>query len=610
MPIPPPPPLWWNPTRMDAIRKALAEGDPRLDFLLAQTRAKNEGGEEDGCYALEPKAVCAWLDEDAETANEVLRKWSELAQSVPNNNLGEAGWALSGAVILDILSDLVNDLVRDEAVRVLWQLVKKLRMPTTGNPHVVTNNWWAVTHGGALCAALAAGRFSSPETPGADPDAVAWAYGRLQAFAQHFGPSGLYHEGLGYIRYTSIFLLAAITAARAQGLEDLLETFPNLRQMLPSLYAALIARENRDDNVNARPQSGGSLSWNDMGTGAGCSAVDHMGMAIAPPHLQPSLKAWFDHALGEKAQHPSLGGHHSCVPMAWAFYPYDLPAPDFIDLPTRVCDSRQGFWVVRNRYADENDVVFGLYAKHSHAGGHAHEDAGSIRLAAFGYDWICGPGQARTARSGQSVAFPDSFPQKTPNLAFMNFQENLDTGIRAGIDMRKTSGAYHERYLGLDWSPAGSSTLALAMLDQIDDHLKRPWHWHWIFDPKLQGEIEPDQRGVILRAPNGMCARIRFLAAKPDSLTLGELPASQRTYASGNTEHYRGKPCIQARFAPSDHLSIFVVAAWQLHEPPEISGDLHDIRLAGAQWPRPFGAAIPSGFIPNLSPGPSQHSAP
>ena len=610
MSLPPPPPLWWNPSRMSAIRQALADGDPRLDFLHAQTRARVDGGEEDGCYALEPKAVCAWLDKDSETANDVLRKWNDLARRVPNNNLGEAGWALSGSVMLDILSDLADEATRNETVRVLWQLVKRLRTPTTGNPHVVTNNWWAVTHGGALCAALAAGRFSTPDTPGADPDAVPWAFGRLKAFAQHFGPSGLYHEGLGYIRYTSIFLLAALTASRSQGLEDLLETFPNLRHMLPSLYAATLDRENLDDDVTAKPKSGGSLSWNDMGTGAGCSAVDHMGMAIAPTRLRPSLKAWFDQALGEKARHPSLGGHHACVPMAWAFYPYDLPPPDSLELPTRVCDSRQGFWIVRNRYQDENDVVFGLYAKHSHAGGHAHEDAGSIRLAAYGYDWICGPGQARTARGGQSVAFPDTFPQKTLNLAFMNYQETLDTGIRAGIDMRKTSGAYHERYLGLDWAPEGSCPLALAMLDQIDDHLKRPWHWHWTFDARLQAEIDPDREGVTLRAPNGMCARIRFLAAKPESLTLAELPASQRTYASGNTEHYRGKPFIQAKFAPADHLSIFVAAAWHPDAPPEISGDLQNISLAGTNWPRPLGAAVPSTFTPNLSPGPSQNSAP
>lgn len=604
-------PLWWNPDRMEAVRQALAEGDPTLKFFETQTRARTSGGEEEGCHGMEPRAVVAWLDGDRDEASRLLATWRELAAVKPTSNLGEAGWALSGAALLDVLDTLVEPDAREATARVLWNLVAKLRVPTKGNPHVVTNNWWAVTHGAALCAALAAERASTPSTPGRDPDAVAWAYGRLRAFCSHFGPTGLYHEGLGYIRYTSIFVFSAAMAARSQGVGDLLAEFPNLAQMVPSLYTATIAREYVDDTHGASPKSGVSLSWNDMGMGAGVSAVDHIGLSLAPRDLQPALCAWFDRAFGRKAAHPTIGGHHANVPMAWAFHPFGLPDADPATLPTRVHDTRQGLLFARNRWRDANDIVFGLYTKATHGGGHAHSDAGSIRLEAFGQSWIAGPGQARTRPEGQSIVWPgDALEAKRQNNAYLNFHEDLPTGLRVSVDLRKSSGAYHERLLALDWSPPGQTKLAMLLMDHVDDHLDtRAWNWSWTHGREIQGEIESDGLGFILRAESGGTLRLRFLGAKPETLEISALPSSQRTYSGGNTETYAGKPVLQARFAPAKHLSILVAAVWSDGEPAELSGDIEALTINGEPWTRPFGAMLPRSFQPGASPGPSQFSA-
>lgn len=607
------PPLWWDPQHLAKAREALANGDPDWVFLESQTRARKSGGEEDGSHGLEPRAVCAWLDGDANAAAEILAQYRSYSEQEPSSNLGDAAWAMSGAILLDILADLVSKADRDATAAVLWMRCHRLHVPTRGNPHIVTNNWWAVTHGGALCAALAATRYGSPDTPGFHADAVPLLLGRIRAFCNHFGPSGLYHEGLGYIRYTCIFLLAAITACKSQGTADLLADFPNLRNLLPSLYAATTARTFVDDDVDALPKSGASLSWNDMGTSAGLSAVDHIGIAIAPEERQPALNAWFHRAFGREAPHPNIGGHHGCVPMAWAFRPVGLPRPQAINLPTDVQDARQGFWIARNQYQDAQDIVFGLYAKHSHAGGHRHEDAGSIRLEAFGTNWIAGPGQARSQKVGQTIMFPVDPQEKTDNLAFLNFQERRPHGLIAGMDMRKTSGAYHERYVACNWQPSAAGPLALALFDQIDDHKNRDWQWTWTFAQHLQAEIDADGRGVVLRdpdTPGSMTAHIRFLLAQPATLEIRELPESKRTYAAGNTVHYRGKPYIHATFAAEPHLPVLAVAAWHANTPMEISGDLFKVTLGGHTWSRPFGAAIPRGFQPGRSPGPSQHAAP
>lgn len=608
--------LWWTAARRAEIRAALAAGDISARFLEEQTRARAVPGDdvEKGGLGLEPRAVIAWLEDDVEEAEAVVRAWAAFSVHGPKSNLGEAGWALTGASLLDVVFDLVSPEVRREAAEALWRLVSVLRVPTVGNPHVVTNNWWAVTHGGVLCAALAATRAAGPDCAGYDADAVSWALGRLRPFCHHFGPTGLYHEGLGYIRYTCIFLFPALLAARSQKIADLLLEFPNLRHTLPSLYAATAARMYQDDSHGTEAKFGASLSWNDMGTGAGVTVVDHIGLAIALEACRPSLKAWFDVLSGPESPLPCIGGHHGCIPLAWAFHPLELPKPKQMVLPTEVMDSRQGLWFWRNRYQDENDVVFGMYAKATHGGGHAHRDAGSVRLEAFGTDWIAGPGQARTERKGQSIAFPAEGEEPKVNLGAFHFQESLEDGLRAGMELRKTSGSYHERLIGLRCAPdqgmPQAPALVLAMADIVDDHHEREWSWTWTFSAGLEAKLDEDGAGARLCRADGMCVWIRFLSARPVQLEVLELPESRRTFSGGKKETYRGKPYLHARFAAEKHLVMFAAAVWGDESalvPP--SGDIHELDPGhGGKWTRPFGAALPPGFRPGVSVGPAQNS--
>jgi len=601
------PRIWWQAARETELRTALAENEPTAVFLLEQTRLQlAEVDYEKGFMGIEPRVMLAWLEGDAAEADTQMRQWCETARTKPNSNLGEAGAALTGAVLLDVSWSQLTPETRREVAAVLWELVAKLRVPTRGNPHIVVNNWWAVTHGAALCAALSARRVE--DAPGADVDAVPWALGRLRAFCEHFGPSGLYHEGLGYIRYTAMFVLSAVLAAQAAGEADLLALYPNLRHMLPSLYAATVPRQVLDDNVISEPRYGATLSWNDMGQGVGASCVDHIGLAIAPPELQADLKAWHDLLMGRKSRTPSIGGHHANVPLAWAVHPLGLPEGDPARLPCRVQDSRQGFFFWRDGYKSEADVVLGVYAKATFPGGHKHEDAGSLRLDAFGSDWIAGPGQARGQRVGQSVAYPEEPPKE--NLGYFNFLESSESGFRLSMELRKSSGAYHERLLALDRHPGGDAAMALALLDVMDDHKTRDWHWGWTFGKELEASLHADQLGCTFAAPTGWFLHLRFLAARPETLFLEELPESTRTFSGGNVEIYRGKPVLRARFAPQPHLAVFVAGVWSREPVMDLRGDVHEIHFQGGAWTRPFGAALPNGFVAGTSLGPSQHSRP
>jgi len=296
-----------------------------------------------------------------------------------------------------------------------------------------------------------------------------------------------------------------------------------------------------------------------------------------------------------------------CVPMAWAYMPLGLPEVGEILLPTCVSDSRQGFWFWRDGYRGPDDVVFGVYSKATHAGGHVHDDAASMRIDAFGVDWMTGPGQARPQRRGQSVFYPLG-DDKNTNRSYFNYFEDRADGFLFSIDLRKASGAYHERLVSVRQSPAPGVDLAMLMLDVVDDHRQRDWMWGWTFARNLTPEVDGDGAGLRLLSACGRVLHLRFLEAKPVEIEIQHLPGSQRTYASGHTERYEGKPLISARFAAEPHLVVLVSAVWSLAKAQRVSGGVHEVELGEVSWTRPFGAALPRNFCPGVSSGPSQNS--
>ena len=126
-------------------------------------------------------------------------------------------------------------------------------------------------------------------------------------------------------------------------------------------------------------------------------------LALIPDEEAGSHISWFDrmhgHASPDKEFGPYCGGRY----YAAVSYPYNSkPCEPGDHLPKKVCDSRQGLWIARDRYQDQDDAVLGAYARATHVGGHSHHDAGSVRLMALNHDWIIGGGQARGNAEWQS----------------------------------------------------------------------------------------------------------------------------------------------------------------------------------------------------------------
>ena len=270
-------------------------------------------------------------------------------------------------------------------------------------------------------------------------------------------------------------------------------------------------------------------------------------------------------------------------------------------LPTHFTDSRQGLGLFRNRYQDGDDAIVGAYARVTHVGGHAHDDAGSLRCMALSHDWIVGGGQGRGEAEYQSIVTAVDSPRAKPfGCGAVIADESGSAGGVFGMDLRRPTIGYAERWLAVDFSGVGGATVTLAILDAIDDHLSRDWHWNLAFGTDLAASLHADGAGFDLAAADGARGMVRFLGPRPADLTLHRMRDSRRTYQGGSTELYPGGPFVQARFPHTAHTVIYAVMTIARGTPPtpESAGGL-DVRLGSHLfWRRPYGAAIPSVFDP------------
>jgi len=427
---------------------------------------------------------------------------------------------------------------------------------------------------------------------------IAWARSRVRAFLLHHGDRGLYHEGLGYQMYPAAFWLPFVLACRSFDGLDYLADLPNLRQMGPSLYAAVAARPA------AGERRGVKLVWNDDNAEWHNSAVPVLMMHIAPPAQAGALRWMYDRlngARGDAQFGPDFAGWFFSL----LYYPYDAPSADPNGLlPLHLTDSRQGLTIVRDRYRDGDDAILGAYARVTHVGGHAQDDAGSVRLMALGHDWITGGGQARGQAEFQSIVTPsDGSRQRKPlGCGAIVCDERTEAGAVFGMDLRRPSVAYAERWVAVDYSRRGGAEAVLALLDLVDDHNQREWDWNLSFEAGLEPRLLDDGAGFDLRAADGAVLQARFLGLRPASLSVERMPDTERKYQSGHRVSYPGGPYLRAHFSKCVHLGIYVVMTVARGTAPvTVGGEGLAVTVGAWTWERPFGAAIPAVFKPGES---------
>ncbi len=603
------PSLWYTNADAARLRALVAQGEPTAAALFAESeKLLRQAVPETVQYKdlkeqsfLDACCIHYLVTGEVESARKLYDYIMEMTAVWPIGELQQGSWAL----VISVAHDVCYSGWTTEQQLVVTKLLVKLArcqreiIPESGNPHSVTNNHWAVAHASSCIAAMAAHGHPCDEDGNLWDmrEDIDWARGRTVAFMMHHGDQGLYHEGLGYQCYPATFWLACMLAVKKYDGIDLLQRFPNLRNMAASLYSSAAARPTVSDSDGTVNGIGMKLSWNDDGLGWTTSSAAINMVAIAHPEQRGALRWMFDHLSGVAADRKFCPGW-----AGWLFtfvnYPYDVPAvdPNGI-LPNHLTDTRQGLSITRNRYQDADDAIFGCYARVTFVGGHAHDDAGSVRFMALGHDWIMGGGQARGDAIWQSIVTPTDGSRANPKgLGAIIWDEVTDAGVQFGMDLRRPSNAYAERYVAVDYSGACGSPAAVALLDVIDDHIGRDWDWNMTFEPGLVPELLPD--GFTLTAADGATLNARFLGVQPAEIELRRTPDSARTFQSGSQSVYPGRPYICAHFPFRENVAIYVVLTVQRGPAPEITlAHNLDVQLGEHRWQRPFGAAIPPNYI-------------
>ncbi len=567
--------------------------DPEaLAYRDALSNPANAPSESDTCLF----RVCrAWLDQNADEAAAGVEALLGKHTGDNRSDLSRGGETLALCQALDYGDALLPAPLRKRLVSRICEYAHSFTRIGQGNPHIITNNWYMITHGACLLACVTAHGEEGVDGPVDLSDLEAWALGRFRAFCGHFGNAGLYHEGTGYIHYTLSMLLPALVAVRNRRGIDIADEFPQLRLFLRSILCCTAALPSRNPGEPPIPSM---LDWNDAGRGCGGLNPYLPALDISLPQDKGALREVLRRLIGVAG-----GNDYHCsyrgLPLALALHPFDIPAQDPNGiLPTHAFDTRQGLGFWRSEWAQGRESVFGWYARSTHAApGHNHDDAGSIRLMANGRSWICGGGQARDKALWQSViTHPDTADRPKPRPYAYPFTRRLDAkGGVIGIEMRQVLQSYAERYLS--WRSDLGFPFCLALLDQVDDHKSppRPWTWNLSFPNDLKPESDDDGRGFRLIDPDFGTLHCRFLLDAPDELNFGAMPDSQRTYSGGGTVHYPGDGVVSALFRDRGRLAILaVLVIVPPGEPaPALSWENGDIRLTESRlWQRPFAGAI------------------
>ncbi len=610
------PRLWFTPQDIQAVRRRVEDGDPtaadiyRLAGELADTDVAQltvtdadgrESIEDEMHRHLQAYVVAYVVTGEATYANrayEYLRIYAWEQQG----NLGRGSQSLMTALAMECCYEGWTVPQRLEITNRLVELHNSFhRVGSGGDPHHVVNNHWAVNHAGAAIAAMAAHGLPRDEQGNTWDltDEVRWARNRVRPFLGHHGNAGLYHEGLGYMVYPSCFWLPMLLGSRRFDGTDLLSEYPQLANFGPSLYSVATTRPTVSDSNKEAEGHGMMLSWNDSGLSWSMANPQLLAISIAPPALRGALRWMYDRLNGH------LGGRNYSLRWGgWIFsllcYPYEVePEHPQGVLPLQVLDSRQGLAFFRNRYRDGEDTVLGTYAKTTFVGGHRQDDAGSVRLAALGHDWIVGGGQARGAAEYQSVLMPANGSRAGDPLgkgAVMYYDGDCGGGV-IGLDLRGVNVGYCERWLATDFGGHGSADSLVAMMDLVDDHAGRDWVWNLSHMRDLAMTPHQDRAGFDLDAPDGAWMRVKLLGAAPRLLEQRRMPDSERTFQNGIRVEYPGLPYVHVEFDHTPHLNVLAVMAIGRGEKPSITpaGGV-DVQVGDFLWRRPFGVAVPADY--------------
>lgn len=406
-----------------------------------------------------------------------------------SKGLTRAGGVLRVAMAYDACSDAWTEanrtLVSQKLLSAADNLMKSMG---AGANTQLANNWQAVRYAGAGLAYLACDELGTAEKAKA-------AYDLLKKhLVANLGDNGWNPEGIGYTQYPWQYSGPFSIAAARAGLGDLRKEVPKAPRTFWTIYAGTVAIPY-PNGCGIRADLGDDHpSW-------GGSGVGGLAFYFATPEQLPGLRWMYDYLAGERGgksfDSGSGGGLYSVL-----YYPVDVPPKNPAQVPTQglnYTDKSHGIAMYRNRYEDENDIVF-LVNGHSRqpAGCHGGPDTDTYRLIGLGSAWIVGSGRTGDA-NGQSNLFPGTPSAKPPGgLGKLVSADFLADGGGTAIATGSCMGTLNQkRVAGVDFSGTSGSPGVVVMAETSDNGAI------WRLNTPEFNTLTTDGNTFTLTAPNG-----------------------------------------------------------------------------------------------------------
>jgi len=287
-------------------------------------------------------------------------------------------------------------------------------------------------------------------------------------FDMAYGKTGYSHEGIAYINYGVPFGLAGWLALQSIGDLSMDETFSRIQFHKLLMYSCSYTPDRMHLMTSVD-------SHNKIGEGLFSLVFPNM-----DPEELPYYKSFYDHYLGIKASSGFDDIDRLAAIWSFIYYPEKVQVADpDQSFPVVLSEDQYGAWFFRNRWENEDDILFNVMAKsNQHSKGWQDAETFNIGLIAYGSRFFGGPGKKYEAANYSSLLVDGKARISAKDTGYIEYFHMNDTGASLGINggskYLNLGVDYAKRHVLVEFDSDSSAIIAIADdLASDDPHIYR-----------------------------------------------------------------------------------------------------------------------------------------
>ncbi len=393
----------------------------------------------------------------------------------------------------------------------------------------IASNWMGIRYGAVILAALAWDNLDHDHSKIAR--SFLWdATKRLQDHLNaNFHREGWNGESLGYFHYAWTCVGPALIALRnslqTSDAFELEKFAPHLIQSMHGVAISNVAIETMEATGMKPDLSDDNLFLSSV-------MLYAQGCRLFPRKQVPALRWMLDYMGTE------LNLKRSGLALLYAllYYPVAVPPtnPEALGWHT-FTDNDKGIVIHRNRFQDENDIVWVHNISQNRVRGHSGPDVNTIRLFGLDVPWIIGAGRTGEI-AGQSNFFPETI-RRTENASTLGKFLRADcsewfcrtTGLGSNVNTLE-----HKRTCFSSFDSHFGAEAVIVVADSSENGVR------WRINTPEFNILTKQKQGYTLTAPNGNTMQVRVIGSPVSDLEDGLIRYGGSTVRHNPFIKYKG----------------------------------------------------------------------